>query len=240
MSTISALYKLFIGYQVSKGRILLSFLAAGCIVIFGILIERLVPVSDRAEAFLTVTALLALSLTAPILSLVFASTTFNQLVEDETLVYLWLRPAPRWHLAVASWLASLSVALPVIAIPVAASAAVATSGDITIVFATGLAMSLATVAYTAIFNLLGLLVRQALIWGMMYIFIWELFVAQVGAGAANLSVRSYATSVLAEISDTHLFMLSDRGISTAVIVPLIMAAGALGLTVRRLNTLEVA
>jgi len=240
VTTIAALYNLFLRHQVSRGRLALSLMAALCILTLALIVNQVVEPSQRVEAFVTMTGALALSLTAPILSLAFASTTFNQLVEDETLVYVWLRPTPRWHLAVASWLASLTLALPVIVIPVVIGAALSTSGDTQIMVAVGAAMSIATVAYTSLFNLMGLVLRQALLWGMVYIFIWELFVSAIGAGAADLSIRTYATTVLSHKSGVWLFFDTPHTMSTAVIVPLVVVVVSLGLTARRLQTIEVA
>ena len=115
--------------------------------------------------------------------------------EEGTLVYLWLRPVRRVAIVVAAAAASFTVSWPIVVIPLAIAAA-ATE-------AAGLARgrhrrvaTLALVAYTGIFCALGLVTRRSLVWGLLYIFIWEGFVATAADSAARLAVRTYARSVL--------------------------------------------
>jgi ABC-2 type transport system permease protein len=85
---------------------------------------------------------------------------------------------------------------------------------------------------------LGLRVRRALVWGLLYILIWEGFVALAGAGAARLAVRSYTRSVLADVTGVEL-RLATVGPTTAVVVPVLVAVAGLALTTWRLRTMDV-
>ena len=61
-------------------------------------------------------------------SLVFASAALGDVAEDGTLVYLWLRPYPRWQLAVAAFAASVTVVVPVAVLPLVIAAALTGEG----------------------------------------------------------------------------------------------------------------
>ena len=53
-----------------------------------------------------------------------------------------------------------------------------------------LAGSLAVIAYGALFVLLGLWVRRALVWGLAYVLLWEGFIAVAGNNAPRLAMRA--------------------------------------------------
>jgi ABC-2 type transport system permease protein len=194
---------------------------------------------DRIEVTVRFSSVFGLGLMVPILSLVLASSSLGQLVEDQTLVYLWLRPNPRWMLALAAWLASATVAVPVSVVPLTVAAAVGSGGDGATIGAVAAAMALGAVAYTGVFTLVGLMVRRALIWGLVYLFIWELFVARVGQGAARLSINTYPASVLAKLTDIEL-PLAERQLGYGIAVPIVVATVAVALTAWRLAHTDVA
>lgn len=238
MTALTGLYRLLAGQQLTRGRVLLATVLSGLALLVTVVIAREAG-DDRIEATVGFLSVFGLALMVPILSLVLASSSLGQLVEDQTLVYLWLRPNPRWMLAVAAWAASATVAVPASVVPLTVAAAIGSGGDGGTIGGVAAAMALASVAYTALFTLVGLLVRRSLIWGLLYLFVWELFVARVGQGAARLSINTYPASVLAEMTGIEL-PLAERMFSAGVAVPLITAVVAIALTAWRLNRTDVA
>jgi ABC-2 type transport system permease protein len=236
-SPVPALYRILLNQQLTTGRIVLSVVMGLLAIGVAVLIARNTE-TDQVQSTVGFLSAFGLGLSIPILSLVMASSSLGQLVEDQTLVYLWLRPNPRWMLALASCAAAATVTVPVTTIPLAV-AALAGSRDLGATMAVAVAATLATVTYTAVFTLVGLVLRRALIWGLMYVFIWEFFVARVGKGAARLSINTYPLSVLARLTDMHL-PLAERSLTTGVVVPLVVAAVAVVATGWRLNRAEVA
>ena len=53
----------------------------------------------------------------PVTTLVFAAASLGDFREDGTLVYLWLRPVPRWQIIAAALGASITVTLPLVLVP---------------------------------------------------------------------------------------------------------------------------
>ena len=178
-----------------------------------------------------------LSLLVPVATLVFASAALGDPVEDGTLVYLWLRPVRRSTIAVASAAAALTVAWPV-AVPLLVVASALTGGGGGLVVATAASATVAAVAYAAIFTALGLRSRRALVWGLLYVLVWEGFVAAASRSAGRLAVRSHARSLLADVADVRL-RLADLSGPWTWLVPLAAAGVALVLTTRWLRTRDV-
>lgn len=239
MSPLLGLYRLLLHQQMTRGRLVLTGALSGLALLVTVLIARNALPSERIESTVGFLSVFGLALMVPILSLVLASSSLGQLVEDQTLVYLWLRPNPRWMLALAAWLASATVAVPVSVVPLVVASAIGTGGDGRTMGAVAAAMGLAAVAYTGLFTLVGLLIRRSLIWGLAYLFIWELFVARVGQGAARLSINTYPASVLSHITHIELPQ-ADRGFAYAVVIPLLAAALSVVLTAWRLSRADVA
>ena len=237
MTAVFATYRMLLRQQITGGRLALvtGFSALGIAV--AVAIAR-VDDGLRIEDTVGFISGYGLALMVPIVSLVLGSSTFGELVEDETLVYLWHRPVARWKLAVAGTMAASSVAIPLTSVPLMIAAFIA-SGDTTTTLATGLASACAALAYSALFVFVGLLLRRALIWGLVYLFIWELFIASVGGGSAQLSIRTYPTSILARLTDIDI-RLADSSVTTGVVVSVAIATVAIVLASIRLDRMDVA
>jgi ABC-2 type transport system permease protein len=194
--------------------------------------------SDRMAAAWSVIDGYGISILVPVVSLVFATAALGDPAEDGTLVYLWLRPLPRWQLAFAAFAASVTVVVPVAVLPLVVGAAVSGGGG-RLVAAAAAGGVLATVAYSAVFSGLGLRVRRALAWGLVYLLIWEQAVARVSHGAARASLFINTRSVVAHIAN-HPAPRNAVSWTTGLIFPLVVAAVALVLTARSLDRGEIA
>jgi ABC-2 type transport system permease protein len=178
-----------------------------------------------------------LALLAPVATLVFASAALGDPNEDGTLVYLWLRPVPRWQVVAAAIASSITVTWPVVVGPLLIAAACTGAGP-DLVRGTAIAATVAVIAYSAVFVALGLRVKRALMWGLLYVLIWEGFVAQANASAARLAIRSYTRSLLAETADVYL-RLADVAVTAAWLVPLVVAVIAAVYATMRLTRQDV-
>lgn len=179
-----------------------------------------------------------LALLAPVVTLVLASAIFGNTVEDGTLVYLWLRPVGRATLALAGYLAAVLVALPAVVLPLVVAAAL-TGGGAELVVGVLLSSTLGVLGYAGLFVAVGLVVRRALAWGIVYILIWEGFIARAGTSSSQLSVQYYARSLLADLTDVPL-RLSGASTVAAVVVPLLAAGLGVAFTAWRLRRMSVA
>lgn len=231
------LYRLFLGSVVTRGRVV-GLLALGVV---AILLGVAIGASDTADKLDDGTLTIAgygLSLLAPVVTLVFASSVLGDPNEDGTLVYLWLRPIHRAQIAGAAALAAFTVAAPLVVVPVTLSAVIIGAGP-DLVGATFAATTLGVAAYTGLFTWLGLRIKRALPWGLAYILLWEGFVARAGGGSATLSVRAHTETVLTRLADGPRRLI-ESSLTEAVFVPLLAAAVAFLLTVRRLQRQDVA
>jgi ABC-2 type transport system permease protein len=243
LSALPAVYRLLLRSQVTRARLI----ALGGLGLVAIVLGFAVGASDgdssKLEAGVSLINEFGLTVAVPVTALIFASSALGDLTDDSTLVYLWVRPLRRWVVVVAAFLAALTVCLPLVVLPLVVSAAL-TGGGSDLIVGTVMAASVGTVAYAGIFTALGLRVRRALVWGLLYILIWEGFVARGGDNAARLAVRSATATLLQEGAggadagiEVRLAVLSP---TTAVVVPFVVAAVALLYASWRLRRQDVA
>ncbi len=232
-----ALYRLFLRQQATTGRLALL----GTLGVVGVILGAVTgarDVFDHLRAGARLVDLYGLSLLAPVASLVFASSAVGDLVDDQTLVYLWARPVSRLHVVAAASAASLTICLPLVVVPMAVAAALSGGGG-ELVLGTCVSCAIAVAAYVGIFSAFGLRFRRALVWGIVYILLWEQFAARAGRGATKLAVLAYTSSVLSAYTGIGL-RLGTLSVTTGIVVPLIAAAIAVAYAGRRLSRQEIA
>ena len=112
-----------------------------------------------------------LGILVPLATLWLGTSAIGDLVEDKLLVYLSLKPVPRWQLPAAAILATVSVVVPLTALPLTVVRPRRGAGDVA--WATFLAASLAALAYAGLFVAAGFWFRRAVWWGLAFVLIWE-------------------------------------------------------------------
>jgi ABC-2 type transport system permease protein len=139
----------------------------------------------------------------PLVALLYSAGMVQDEVEEQTLTYLLIRPIPRWMIylvklagtwLVISILMSLFTAAGLVAVywntsEQPAGALVQREAVLCGIFALGL------LAYTAIFGLLGLLVRRALVLGFAYIVVLEGVAANIDFVFRHLTVMYYVRTL---------------------------------------------
>lgn len=235
-AALRALIHLFVTTVASRTRLLVL----GGMGALGVLIAVLIRLNNEASLTDGVEFVngLGLSILLPLSALVLGAAAFGDLRDDGTLVYLWLRPVPRWIPVVAAFITVVGAIIPLVGIPLLAMAAITTNSEVDALVGTALSVAVGAVAYSAMFVALGLQVRRHLVWGIGYILIWEGFIAGAGTNAARLAVRSHTRSILSWATDVDLG-LGDSGLTAAIVIPLVATVLALAWSTRRLTHTDI-
>jgi ABC-2 type transport system permease protein len=227
LSSVLVFYRLLIRTQITIPR-LLGIGALGALSLLLGLFARLDDNSSQAAA--DVVSSYGLAILVPLATLWLGTSAVGDLVEDRLLVYLFLKPVSRWQLPAAAILATVSVALPLTALPLVLSAVIAGAGDVA--WATLLAAPLATLAYSGIFVAAGVWFRRAVWWGLAFVLIWENAVAYIAEGTSRVTVVGWASSVLGRAPDVDMQLDAGSAAAALVILPAIAIAGWLVATWR--------
>jgi ABC-2 type transport system permease protein len=217
---------------------ILSGLAYGNGVRTGVIKQPLVSGTRWIDDF-------GLGFVVPVATLLFASSMFGDPTDDKTLVYLWLRPIARRKLTAAAALTSFVVTWPLV-VPAMAATAACTGGGRDLVVGTVVACTVGVAAYTGVFVALGSRVKLPVVWGLLYVIIWEKYVSTASGFTKALALRAYGTSTLSHFTGVDAgdgssqLALAFLPLVPALVVPLVISALALMYATRRLSREDVA
>ena len=176
-------------------------------------------------------------------AVIFGTTAFGGEVDDGTLVYLLVKPVPRWKIAlsklVVATAASFMISIPGIVLPwlVLNGPGVTTQ----MLFAFFAAAAVAALIYCSIFLSLGLMTRRSLVVGLVYVIIVEGMLARSLPGLRSLSVREFAAVVAASISPaTATGPASVVTMSTVRVMGILIVLVATGWAMRKVSRFELA
>jgi len=177
----------------------------------------------------------------PLTALMFGTSVLGDELEDGTAFYLLTKPMPRWEILmpklIAPWILTsvLLVASTVISGLIAID-----GGPRDVVFGAAVAMVLGSLVYSTVFVALSVMSSHALVFGLIYVFIWEGAVAGLFEGVRYLSVRHYTLGVAdwtaGKVPDTFDAYVSGE---TALILMALVTAGASILANKRLQQAEI-
>jgi ABC-2 type transport system permease protein len=209
-------------------------------VLAGVLFRVVDSTTTSAEFADGITASLIASGILPLVMLLFATSAFGSELGDRTLSYLVLKPLPRWRIAAPKLLAPVLVGGLPVALSGALAVAIIENGDARAATATGVGLLLGALAYAAIFTWAGLATRHALIFGLVYVFIWEAVLAAYLDGIRFLSVRQFTLAVVAGLDSERLDTLDlSLGASAGAVGAGIVIVAFSVLTVWKLSRIDV-
>jgi ABC-2 type transport system permease protein len=218
--SLAAFYRLLLRTQITIPR-LLGIGGLGALAVLIGLFARFDENSPQAAA--DTIGGYGLGVLVPLATLWLGTSAIGDLVEDKLLVYLSLKPVPRWQLPLAAVLATASVVIPLTAVPLTASALVAGAGDVAV--AAFLAATLGALAYSGLFVAAGVWFRRAVWLGLAFILIWENVVVYTAEGAARFTVIGWASSVLGLAPDVDVQLEAGSAAAAFVVLPAIAIAG---------------
>ena len=196
--------------------------------------------STSAEFADDITATLIASGILPLVMLLFGTSSFGNELGDRTLVYLAMKPLPRWRIVAPKLLASLLVGGLPVAISGLVAVAVIRGGDLGGALATGAGLLVGAAAYAAIFTWAGLATRHALVIGLVYVFVWEAALAAYLDGIRFLSIRRYTLALIDGLDGERLASLDvSLGAGAGAVGAAIVIVGFSALAVRKLVRMDV-
>ena len=187
-----------------------------------------------------VTSKLVASAILPLVMLLVGTAAFGNEVGDRTLVYIALKPLPRWQIVAPKLLGALVVGGLPVAVSGLVAVAVIEEGDLRGAGATGLGLLVGAAAYAAIFTWAGLATRHALIFGLIYVFVWEAVLAAYLDGIRFLSVRRFALALIEGLDDRRLRTLDlSLGTGAGAVGAAVVIVAFTALAVRKLRRIDI-
>ncbi len=153
---------------------------------------------------------------APLICLIAGTGAIGPEIDDGSIVYLLAKPLSRYvivnsKLAVAIAVSTLFAAVPTL---FAGLIVAGTASHVAVGYAVGVLV--AGIAYGALFLLLAIVTRNAVVIGLLYAIVWETVVGGYVPGAQALSVQQWALALTKSIVGTG---AGDVGVTSAVALP---------------------
>jgi ABC-2 type transport system permease protein len=198
---------------------------------------------EAADATQWTTQLLAtfgITTLLPLVALIIGTGAFGAEIDDGTIVHLLAKPLPRWRIVVTKVVVATVLTALLTSVPIAAAALIA-GGERgpSLAVAFGVADLLGSVVYSALFLAAGLVTSRAFIVGLIYVLVWEGFLAALFAGTKTFSVRQGALAIADALADVDDVLGETLAPSTALVVAALAVAVAIIIAVRRVAAFEI-
>ena len=213
-------------------------LVIGLLLALPILIAVIYRFSDEAgsgeatgEFALGLVSVMIFTLLLPLVALVFGTASLGAEIEDGTAVFLLTKPIERWRIiAIKIGVASVAATLFVVPTTMATTWIIHESPTADgLMLGLGLSALVASVLYCAAFVALSAVISRALIFGLIYVFVWETFATRIFDSLRWVSIREYAygwSDAVISINDKGAFYDPHLGVTTAIVGTMVVLATA--------------
>lgn len=182
---------------------------------------------------------LGLGTLVPLLGLIAGTGAIGPEIDDGSIVYLLAKPQPRWKIITTKLAVSAGCTAVFGAIPMYVAGVILFGNFEHLALAYAVGALVAGFAYSAIFLLLGVVTRHAVVVGLLYSLVWESVVGSFVPGAKTLSVQQWSLAVTRSIADPGV-VTSAVHLPTAVPLLLVVIIGGTVLAAARLSRLTLA
>ncbi len=182
---------------------------------------------------------LGLGTLVPLLGLIAGTGAIGPEIDDGSIVYLLAKPQPRWKIITTKLAVSVGCTAVFGAIPMYIAGVILFGNFEHLALAYGVGALVAGFAYSAIFLLLGVVTRHAVVFGLLYSLVWESVIGGFVPGAKTLSVQQWSLAVTRSIADPGV-VTSAVHLPAAVPLLLVVILGGTALAAARLSRLTLA
>ncbi|BAC71959.1 MULTISPECIES: ABC transporter permease [Streptomyces] len=181
----------------------------------------------------------ALATMVPIIGVIAGTGAIGPEIDDGSVVYLLAKPLKRPTIIFTKLIVAIAVTMAFSALPTFIAGMILNGNGQQIAVAYTVAALVASIAYAAIFLLLGTVTRHAVVFGLVYALVWEALFGSLVSGARTLSVQQWALAVGHKVSGNSL-VTSDVSLTTATVLLAAVTVAATWYAGQKLRTLKLA
>ncbi|MER6438177.1 MULTISPECIES: ABC transporter permease subunit [unclassified Streptomyces] len=181
----------------------------------------------------------ALATMVPIIGVIAGTGAIGPEIDDGSVVYLLAKPLKRPTIIFTKLIVAVAVTMAFSAVPTFIAGMILNGNGQQIAVAYTVAALVASIAYAALFLLLGTVTRHAVVFGLVYALVWEALFGSLVSGARTLSVQQWALAVAHKVTGGDL-VTSDVGLTTATVLLVAVTVLATWYAGQRLRSLTLA
>jgi ABC-2 type transport system permease protein len=193
------------------------------------------------QAAVNLLSLFALGFLVPLVGLIAGTGAIGPEIDDGSIVYLLAKPLSRPSIINSKLAVAVAVVTLFGAVPTLLAGFVTAGGSDRIAVGYGLGALVAGVAYCAVFVLLAVVTRNAVVVGLLYALLWESVVGGYVPGAQALSIQQWSLALAEKVIGTparDLGIDAAVGLSISVILLVVVTTGATWYAGQRLRSLR--
>ncbi|MEV0923804.1 ABC transporter permease [Streptomyces spongiicola] len=181
----------------------------------------------------------AIATMVPLIGVIAGTGAIGSEIDDGSIVYLLAKPVKRPVIVVTKLVVAIAVTMVFSAVPTLVAGYILNGNGQQIAVAYTVAALVASIAYAALFLLLGTVSRHAVVIGLVYALVWETLFGSLVPGARTLSVQQWSLALAERIGGEGM-ITSDVGLPLAVALLAGVTLLATGYAGRKLRTLTLA
>ncbi|MGA5415046.1 ABC transporter permease subunit [Streptomyces pseudogriseolus] len=207
------------------------------LIVISLAVRALAGADDQTAA--DVLGGLGLATMVPIIGVIAGTGAIGPEIDDGSVVYLLSKPIKRPTIIYTKLIVAVAVTMVFSAVPTLIAGFVLNGNGQQVAVAYTVAALVASIAYAALFLLLGTVSRHAVVFGLVYALIWEALFGSLVPGARTLSVQQWSLAVAEKVAGGEL-VTSDVGLTTATIALVAVTVLATWYAGQKLRTLTLA
>ncbi|MEV8340470.1 ABC transporter permease [Streptomyces niveus] len=181
----------------------------------------------------------ALATMIPLIGVIAGTGAIGPEIDDGSIVYLLAKPLPRPTIIFTKLIVAIAVTMVFSAVPTFIAGFILNGNGQQMAVSYTIAALVASIAYSALFLLLGTVSRHAVVIGLVYALVWETLFGSLVAGARTLSVQQWSLAVAEKTAGDGL-IASDVGLPLAVVLLVGVTVVATWYAGQKLRTLTLA
>ncbi|MEU4267794.1 ABC transporter permease [Streptomyces sp. NPDC026092] len=181
----------------------------------------------------------ALATMVPLIGVIAGTGAIGPEIDDGSIVYLLSKPVKRPSIIFTKLIVAIAVTMAFSAVPTFLAGMILNGNGQQVAVAYTVAALVASIAYSALFLLLGTVSRHAVVIGLVYALVWETLFGSLIDGAKTLSVQQWSLAVAQKVSGEGL-VTSDVGLPLAVSLLVGVTVLATWYAGQKLRTLKLA
>jgi ABC-2 type transport system permease protein len=178
-----------------RRRALLLLALPVVLLALSVIVRASVGADSREDVTVGLLGTFALATLIPLLGLIAGTGAIGPEIDDGSIVYLLAKPVNRHSIVVSKLLVSVTVVSAFGAVPVFVAGLVLDGTTDRLWLGYGLGALVAGVAYSALFLLLAVLTRNAVVVGLIYALVWESVIGSFVPGAQALSIQQWSLAI---------------------------------------------
>jgi ABC-2 type transport system permease protein len=177
----------------------------------------------------------ALAAMVPLIGVIAGTGAIAPEIDDGSIAHLLSKPLDRRVIVTTKLLVAIGVTLAFTTLPVLMAGYILNGNGARVATAFALAAAVASVAYSALFLLLGTVSRNAVVFGLVYALVWEALFGSLVPGARTLSVQQWSLALAERVAEPGADITSEVSLPAGLVLLTATTALATWYAVRRLR-----